>query len=68
MEEEVDPVKDDERDICLDEFDSHTFVFKSTLKGEAMRNFGVPAFRLSITVDGYAPTTIKLVTSEVYPT
>ncbi len=55
----------DERSFDLGELDRETVIIKSENRGSMMRNDGVHAFILEITVDGYAPTTINLLTSEV---
>lgn len=52
--------------IELGEFDNYTFNFRACKEGQAMRNSGIPEFKLSITVDGYAPTVFSLEVSEIY--
>ena len=52
--------------IELGEFDNHTYIFSSVKVGQAMRNSGIPAFTLHITIDGYAPPTMKLETTEIF--
>jgi len=64
FQEEV--FNDSPETIFLGEFDSYVYIFRSVREGFMMRNSGVPAFVLSICVDGYAPVTIDLSTSEVY--
>jgi hypothetical protein len=50
--------------IELGEFDSEEIVIET--KGKMIRNEGEPAFKIKITVDGYAPTTMKIKFSEVF--
>jgi hypothetical protein len=56
----------DIRTASLGEFDNASFTLTSTKIGRAVRNSGQPGFVLTITVDGYAPTTMDLQINEAF--
>lgn len=51
--------------IQLGEFDAASLRFVSTVSGTAFRCGGLPAFELTVRLDGYAPLVVMITTTEV---
>jgi hypothetical protein len=52
--------------IVLGEFDSFEYEFKSVSVGSMMRNSGEHSVIVYIKVDGYNPTTVRIITGEIF--
>jgi hypothetical protein len=57
---------EEKRLVELGEFDDEALVFQSVKVGREIRNGGVPGFKLTLLVNGYAPTTMRLEINETF--